>query len=265
MNKKDFNFFKELVEAPSPSGFEQPAQRVIRKALADVADDIRTDVMGNVVAHIGGPEGAPRLMLAGHCDEIGFMVSHVDDKTGFLRIHPIGGFDPKTLIAQRVTVHGKKRLIGVIGSKPIHIMTRKDRETLPKLEDLHVDLGLPAKAVVASVTVGDMVTLEQSFLDLGDCVTVKNHVMVFDGVTIEDCAFIGPGAIFTNDHHPRSRGLADVGGRYAHKENWLVPTTVRHGASIGAGAVILCGVTVGRYAGVGAGAVVTRDIRGLGG
>lgn len=96
---------------------------------------------------------------------------------------------------------------------------------------------------------------------IGDCVTVKNHVTVFDGITIEDCAFIGPGAIFTNDRHPRSRGFADIGGRYAHKENWLVPTTVRYGASIGAGAVILCGVTVGRYASVGAGAVVTRDVR----
>ena len=65
MNDQDFQFFKELIEAPSPSGFEQPAQRVIREALADVADDLRTDVMGNLVAHLKGPEGAPRLMLAG--------------------------------------------------------------------------------------------------------------------------------------------------------------------------------------------------------
>lgn len=95
---------------------------------------------------------------------------------------------------------------------------------------------------------------------IGDHVTIKNQVMVWDGVTIGDCAFIGPGVIFTNDRHPRSRGLADVASRYGHKENWLVPTTVCRGASIGAGAVILCGVTVGEYASVGAGSVVTRDV-----
>jgi endoglucanase len=106
-------------------------------------------------------------------DEIGFIVSHVEDKSGFLRIHPIGGFDPKTLIAQRVMVHGKKKFCGVIGSKPIHIMTPEDRKKLPQLEELHVDLGLPAKTVAANVAIGDMVTLEQTFLDLGDCVTVK--------------------------------------------------------------------------------------------
>ena len=92
MDDQDFKFFKELIEAPSPSGFEQPAQRVIREALADVADDIRTDVMGNVVAHVKGPEGAPRLMLAGHCDEIGFMIKYVDDQ-GYLFFAPIGGVD----------------------------------------------------------------------------------------------------------------------------------------------------------------------------
>jgi acetyltransferase-like isoleucine patch superfamily enzyme len=95
---------------------------------------------------------------------------------------------------------------------------------------------------------------------VGDRVTIKNHVMVWDGVTIEDGAFIGPGAIFTNDRHPRSRGLPEAMRRYGHKENWLVPTTIGRGASIGAGAIILCGVTVGRYASVGAGAVVTRDV-----
>ena len=97
---------------------------------------------------------------------------------------------------------------------------------------------------------------------IGDRVTIKNQVMVWDGVTIEDCAFIGPGVIFTNDRHPRSRGLAEVAGRYGHQENWLIPTMVCRGASIGAGAVILCGVTVGEYASVGAGSVVTRDVPG---
>lgn len=95
---------------------------------------------------------------------------------------------------------------------------------------------------------------------IGDRVTVKNRVMVWEGVTIEDTVFIGPGVIFTNDRYPRSRGLPEVIGRYGHKESWLVTTTVRHGASIGAGAIILAGLTIGRYASIGAGAVVTHDV-----
>jgi len=95
---------------------------------------------------------------------------------------------------------------------------------------------------------------------MGEDVTVKNHVMVWEGVTIEDHVFVGPGAIFTNDLYPRSRNLPEAANRYRHPENWLVSTTVRHGASIGAGAIIRCGVTLGRYAVVAAGAVVTRDV-----
>lgn len=95
---------------------------------------------------------------------------------------------------------------------------------------------------------------------VGDRVTVKNCVMIWDGVTIEDDAFIGPGAIFTNDRYPRSRHMPEAAGRYLSKENWLERTRVKLGASIGAGAVILPGVTIGSYASVGAGAVVTRDV-----
>ncbi len=95
---------------------------------------------------------------------------------------------------------------------------------------------------------------------IGDRVTVKNRVLIWEGVTIEDDVFIGPGVIFTNDRYPRSRKLAGVAERYERKDEWLVATTVRRGASIGAGAIILCGLTVGQYAGIGAGAVVTRDV-----
>jgi acetyltransferase-like isoleucine patch superfamily enzyme len=115
-------------------------------------------------------------------------------------------------------------------------------------------------AVVGRVcNIGDHAFIETG-ARIGNRVTIKNHVMVWDGVTIEDGAFIGPGAIFTNDRYPRSRGLVETGRRYGHKENWLVPTKVGRGASIGAGAIILCGVSVGSYASVGAGAVVTRDV-----
>ncbi|MEJ2700639.1 MAG: M42 family peptidase, partial [Desulfuromonadales bacterium] len=104
MEDKHFSFLKELVETPSPSGFEQPAQRILRRELEGVADEVRTDVMGNVIGRIAGPDGAPRVMLAGHCDEIGFMVKYIDDN-GFLFFAPIGGVDAHLVPGQRVHVH----------------------------------------------------------------------------------------------------------------------------------------------------------------
>jgi len=107
--------------------------------------------------------------------------------------------------------------------------------------------------------IGDHAFLE-SGATLGDGVVVKNGAMIWDGVTIEDEVFIGPGVMFTNDRFPRSRRSPAAMRRYAHAENWREPTLVRRGASIGARAVILCGITVGAYACVAAGAVVTHDV-----
>lgn len=100
----------------------------------------------------------------------------------------------------------------------------------------------------------------ESGSQIGERVTIKNHVMVWNGVRIEDDVFVGPGVIFTNDRYPRSSRMAEVVQHYDRRENWLVPTTVCRGATIGAGAVILCGITIGTCAMVGAGAVVTRDV-----
>lgn len=159
MNDQDFQFFKELIEAPSPSGFEQPAQRVIRNALAGVADTLHTDVMGNVVAHVKGPEGAPRLMLAGHCDEIGFMVKYVDDQ-GFLFFAPIGGVDAHLVPGQRVTVHAAGGpLAGVVGKRPIHQIEAKDRDTVVPFKNQFIDIGCRDKDEAAKlVSIGDPVT-----------------------------------------------------------------------------------------------------------
>jgi len=159
MNEQDFEFFRELVEAPSPSGFEQPAQRVIRKALADDVDDIRTDVMGNVVAHIKGPEGSPRLMLAGHCDEVGFMIKYIDDQ-GYLFFAPIGGVDAHLVPGQRVTVHTAGGPVpGVVGKRPIHQIEAKDREKVIPFKSQFIDIGCVDKAeAVKLVSIGDPVT-----------------------------------------------------------------------------------------------------------
>ena len=160
MNDQDFAFLKELVEAPSPSGFEQPAQRVMRRELESIADELRTDVMGNVIARIKGQaEGAPKVMLAGHCDEIGFMVKFIDDN-GFLYFGPIGGVDAHLVPGQRLQVHtATGPVLGVVGKKPIHLMEPKEREVVVKFKDQFIDIGCPDKESAEKlVAVGDPIT-----------------------------------------------------------------------------------------------------------
>jgi endoglucanase len=114
-------------------------------------------------------------------DEIGFIVTHIDDK-GFLRFHTLGGFDPKTLTAQRVIVHGKEDLIGVMGSKPIHLMSPEERNKAPQIQDFFIDLGLPKKKVEKLVSVGTPVTRQRELIEMGNCVNCKsidNRVSVF--------------------------------------------------------------------------------------
>jgi endoglucanase len=171
----DMELLKELTEAAAPPGFEAEVRDICKRELEPLCDEMRTDSMGNLIALKRGTGSGDRLkiMLAGHMDEIGFLVRHIDD-SGFLRLNPAGGFDPKTLIAKRVIVMGKtRRLIGVMGSKPIHIMKDEDRKKMPTLDDLFVDLGLPVDEVKAEVEVGTPVTLHQSFLHWGDVATGK--------------------------------------------------------------------------------------------
>ncbi len=158
MNKKDFSFLKQLVETPSPSGYEQPAQRVIKKQLTGVADDLQTDVMGNLIARLAG-HGGPKVMLAGHCDEIGFMVQFVDDR-GFIYFGAIGGVDPHLAPGQRVMIHTEKgEVSGVIGKKAIHLIEPKDREKVINLKKQFIDIGCSSREEVeALIRIGDPVT-----------------------------------------------------------------------------------------------------------
>ena len=175
---------KRLSEASGIPGHEEGIREIIRAELSGVVDGIETDLMGNVIAHKRG-EG-PRVAVAAHMDEIGFLVSYIDEKTGFLRIEPLGGFDPRTLIAQRVRVHTKSGvLIGAIGVKPVHILPEEERKKVPQVKELFVDVGLPADKVKELVSVGDMVTLHQEFVEMGDLVSGKSlddRVGVYVGI-----------------------------------------------------------------------------------
>jgi endoglucanase len=175
MRKESFEFFKKLLAAPSPSGYEQPAQRVFREYVAPFAD-ISTDVMGNVIAfQKGAGKDLPRVMLIGHSDEIGFQVKYIDDN-GFIYFAPIGGVDPHLLPGQRVYIHGRNgALLGVIGKKPIHLMEPKDRETVVKLESQYIDIGASGKKEAEQLLrVGDPVTFSWGVEKLhGDRVTSR--------------------------------------------------------------------------------------------
>lgn len=157
-NLDNFDFLKQLVETPSPSGFEQPVQRLIRRQLEGVADHLETDVMGNLIALLKG-RGGPTVMLAGHCDEIGFMVQFVDDN-GFIYFGAIGGVDPHLSPGQRVSIHTNKGdIAGVIGKKAIHLIESKDRETVINLKKQYIDIGCTSrKEVEKLVCIGDPIT-----------------------------------------------------------------------------------------------------------
>lgn len=169
-----FSFFKRLADAPSPSGYEQPAQRVWREYVGPHVDEVRTDVMGNTWGVLKGPD-RPRVMLAGHVDEIGLMVQYVDDQ-GFLYFATIGGVDAHLLPGQRVRVHGNTGTVsGVIGRKPIHLLEDEERKKVAKIKDLCIDIGANDRAEAeALVSIGDPVTMavEMERL-LGDRVTAR--------------------------------------------------------------------------------------------
>lgn len=172
---------KQICETPGVPGHEQKVRELITKELTGVVDSITVDNMGNLVALKKGKSSDKKVMAAAHMDEIGFIVSHIDDN-GFLRFHPLGGFDPKTLTAQRVVVHGKKDVIGVMGTKSIHLMSAEERGKNLQLSDYFIDLGMKKEEVVKLIEVGNVVTRERELIEMGECVNCKsldNRVAVF--------------------------------------------------------------------------------------
>jgi len=158
MKEESWQFLKRLVEAPSPSGFEQPAQKIVREEMERFADEVKTDVHGNVIG-IKNDQGKPRLMLAGHCDEIGFMVKYIDEK-GFIFFSPIGGVDAHIVPGQRVKIHTKRGpILGVVGKKPIHVMEEEEKKKVVKIYEQWIDIGTKDKKEVEElVSIGDPIT-----------------------------------------------------------------------------------------------------------
>lgn len=151
-------FLRRLIASPSPSGFEQPVQAVIRAELEQYSDDIRTDVHGNVIASLNAG-GSPRVMLTAHCDELGLMARYIDED-GFIYFATIGGFDPSTLPGSRVQIHTPDGpILGVVGRKPVHLMHGDEYEKAPKLSELWIDIGAKNKEEARKlVPIGSVMT-----------------------------------------------------------------------------------------------------------
>ena len=170
----------EICEVAGAPGHEQKVREIIQREIKPLVDQIKIDNMGNVVAVKKGKE-RKKVMIAAHMDEIGFIVTHIDDK-GFIYFHTLGGFDPKTLTAQRVVIHGKKDVIGVMGSKPIHLMDVIDRAKVPAIKDYFIDTGRSKKELDKLISVGNTITRERKMIEMGDCLNCKsldNRVSVF--------------------------------------------------------------------------------------
>jgi endoglucanase len=173
MRAESLAFLKELVEAPSPSGYEQPAAEVFRTHVQPIADAVSTDVMGSVHAVLKGTAGGPSVMIAGHIDEIGFMVTYITEE-GYCAFAPIGGHDPQILPGARVDVHTKSgTLRGVLGRLPIHLLEEEDRKKVVKMDRMFIDLGMDGKAVKKKVRIGDPVTYGVGFETFGDGMAVS--------------------------------------------------------------------------------------------
>ena len=158
MHEPSYAFLKKLLETPSPSGYERPIQDVVRQWAQPYAQEVRTDRHGNVIAVLH-PGGQPRVMLAGHCDQIALMVQHIDDQ-GFLYVQPIGGWDMQILLGQALTVWTNQGPVaGVVSRKAPHLLTAEERNKVPQFQDVWVDImAKDRKDAEALVTPGDPVT-----------------------------------------------------------------------------------------------------------
>ncbi len=161
-------------------GYEQRIRTFIIDTITPYVDEVKLDAMGNVHAIKKGSKDK-RVIVAAHMDEISFVTTHVDED-GFVRFQPLGGFDPKTLSAQRVIIHGRKDIIGVMGTKPIHIMKAEERKKMPEVTDFFIDTGMPREEVEKYVRIGDTITRERELIEMGECVNAKsldNRVSVY--------------------------------------------------------------------------------------
>ena len=178
--KVDLKLLKKICETPGAPGYESKIRSLILGEIQSLTDEYSVDPMGSIIAIKKGQSDRP-VMAAAHMDEIGFIVNYID-KDGFVRFQPLGGFDPKTLTSQRVVIHGKKDIPGVMGSKPIHIMKPEDRKKSPELQDYFIDTALPKEELEKFIRPGDTITRMGELVKMGKGLNGKsldNRISVY--------------------------------------------------------------------------------------
>jgi len=160
---------RDLLTAPGPSGYEEPAAAVFRRACEGFGAEITHDLMASTVARVPGTDGGLTVAVVGHIDEIGLIVQHIDD-SGFLWFAGIGGWDPIILVGQRVVVATKDGPVpGVVGKKPIHLLKDDEKGKAPKLDDLHIDIGAKdGDDARAMARVGDVAVIDGAPVELAN-------------------------------------------------------------------------------------------------
>lgn len=173
MTKVDKKFLKSILETPSVTGSEVGVATLVRERLSSVADKIETNVMGSVHATLKGTGKGPSVMIAAHMDEVGLMVTYISDG-GFLSVAAVGGVDAAILPGMRVDVHAESGVYrGVVGRKPIHLISPDERKNVTPLDDLMIDLGMPAKKVKELINIGDVITYGVGFEEFGKGMAVS--------------------------------------------------------------------------------------------
>lgn len=174
------DLLKQICQVSGAPGYEQRIRQMIAEMVTPWVDEVSTDALGNLIAFRKGST-EKKIMVAAHMDEISFIATHIDEN-GFVRFHPLGGFDPKTLTAQRVIIHGTEDVMGVMGTKPIHVMKDEEKKKTPQITDYFIDTGMSKEEVKQKIRVGDPITRERHLIEMGDCVNAKsidNRVSVF--------------------------------------------------------------------------------------
>jgi putative aminopeptidase FrvX len=159
-------FLKRLSEADGVSGYEHEVRQIVEEEFGRLADQVRTDALGNVIAlkQGTGPEPRPSILIATHMDEIGLIVSDLEE--GFLHFQQVGGYDDRVLLGQEVRVHGRRTLSGIIGARPPHVLSQQERGQPVPYDKLRIDVGLSAEELPKQVRVGDLVTMKRDLIEL---------------------------------------------------------------------------------------------------
>lgn len=167
LDVKSVSLLKELSESFGPSGFEREPAAVVKRAGEKYADEVSSDKLGSVIFRKRGKKDSPKVLLAGHIDEVGFVVTGIDEKSGFLTFNPLGGWFDQVLLGHRVTVRTRKgNVTGIISSKPPHLLAPDEREKVVKMDSMYIDVGANSREIAEKefgIRVGDPVAPDSPF------------------------------------------------------------------------------------------------------